>query len=151
MNNLHGIQQTAGEKTITISPSGIFTFLAAVVVIINSGYYRATASDSYLPLILLIGVAAVSLMFFHDRPIRTDAKLIFLLLLAAGIGFSIIANFSTPNLLSGGRVFVTAFCCYVIITKLGFDDFLKHFTRLMRIIIWVSLALWLYTNVMGDT
>ena len=149
--NMHGTYRTAsaGERGIAISPSGIFTFLAAVVVILNSGYYRATASDSYLPLILLIGVAAVCLMFFHDRPIQADRKFIFVLLFAAGIGFSILANFSTPNLLSGGRVFVTALCCYVIIAKLEFDAFLKHFSRLMRIIIWAAFVLWVWANVMG--
>lgn len=152
MNQTFGIRDRKSwkERSITISPRGIFAFLSAVVVILNSGYYRTIASDSYVPLILLIVMAAVSLLVFRTKTGLLDSKLILILVIAVGIGFSILFNFSSANLLSGGRVLVMALCCYILLVRIGKDLFFKHFSRLMRIIIWLSIALWLYMNVFGS-
>ena len=134
-------------KRIGISFESIITFFIAAVVILNSGYYRMI--NSYTPLILLILVSAVSLLVFRTRNKPDPIMIILLLCILFGIALSVLGNASMSNLLSGGRVAVTIICCFVLFIKIDVEIFIKHFSRLMRWIIYASIVVMLVGTVFG--
>ena len=83
----------------TLSIKSINTFLAVIVILLNSGYYRSTLTDSYVPLFLLIATAMIGVLFHLQQ--RTFPKVEwFSLVLVAAIGLSILVNFNKANLMS---------------------------------------------------
>lgn len=117
----------------------IFELITAVVVLINSGYYRATVTDSYIPLIFLICVSMLWLLFEKNAVNKISIGILLSLLL--GIAFCILANFNASNILSGGRVAVTIICSFIVVRSISVIDFSKYFVALIKIIIVLSILL----------
>ena len=120
-----------------ISINSVFAFFSAVIVILNSGYYRSTTNDSYIPLILLMCFVAVGLLIKSPKHSRQRISLV-LILLSLGILFSVVANFNMSNVLSGFRVFVTMLCSYILVFVVTPKEFIKNFTLQMKVIIILS-------------
>lgn len=117
----------------------IMNLVIVVVILLNSGYYRATATDSYIPLIMLIALT-VGLLFVRKVPITLKSP--YLLLLIAGIFLSIVANLNSSNLLSGGRVLVTLLCSYLLIQQISIKEFSKYLCGTIKILIILSIILY---------
>ena len=132
---------------IGISFESILTFFIAVVVILNSGYYRTL--NSYAPLVLLILVSAVSLLVFRTRNKPDTIMTILLLCILFGIALSVLGNASMSNLLSGGRVAVTIICCFVLFIKIDVEMFIKQFSKIIRWIIYASIVVMLVGTIFG--
>ncbi len=132
---------------IGISFESILTFFIAVVVILNSGYYRAL--NSYAPLVLLILVSAGSLLIFRTRNKPDTVMIVLLLCILFGIALSVLGNASMSNLLSGGRVAVTIICCFVLFVKIDIGLFIKQFSRIIRWVIYASIVVMLVGVVFG--
>lgn len=115
------------------------TVLTVFILLLNSGYYRSTATDSYMPLILLI---AVTLLYLP--PIQTirfwSNK--YVIVLGIGIFLSTVANFNVNNLLSGGRVLMTMLCVFILCKRLTLEKFSGALSFLMRWMIVLSVLLY---------
>ncbi len=115
-----------------------FLFLSVVIILINSGYYRSTTTDSYVPLILLIAFAGMCFLttrinFLDMKVFSVPAILMFAIL------FSTIFNFNMGNMLSGIRVLATMLCAYMLTCYLPFHTFSRIFTKAIKVLIIISL------------
>lgn len=125
---------------LATSFQNIYAFFVAFIVILNSGYYRSTAKDSYLPLILFM--CFIFGAFFLKFPNVMEQKIdLTVTLLAMGIVFSVLANPSLTNALSGFRVLITMFCAYIFTHIVTLQDFVKYFTVQIKVIIVLSVLL----------
>ena len=112
----------------------LLLIVLATAIFVNSGYYRATETGSYLPLFFLVAVV-VFCFLPRAREISTAKADWLLIALLVGMGISILVNFNTANLLSGGRVAVTMLCSYMLSRYLKLEVFVKIFTRSVKVII----------------
>lgn len=124
------------EKSISVKT--VITFISVIVILINSGYYRSTTTDSYIPLILLIALTAFCLLFMY-KYIRKKLSFV-AVILTVSMALSVLVNFSSANLLSAGRVAVTMLCSYILMCTIPLNEFSKFFTGLIRALIIVSVA-----------
>lgn len=134
------------EISLKVSKKEMFSFLVAIVTILNSGYYRIVAEKSYIPLILLILVTILSVKFKENKYNKYSMVTLnyYILLLLIGISLSIFFNLTGNNILSGGRVAVTVICSYFLIRNLNIDKFFKWFTKIIGWIIGLSFFIKLF-------
>lgn len=139
--------KTDANMKIKLKYNQLISIIAAVIIILNSGYYLTTITDSYIPLLILIGFSVILLLNRAKvNTIRITSSNIILILLMIGILMSSIVNFSYDNLLSGGRVAMTMLCSYIIVTKVDFHYLVKSYTKIIRIVIIASFLLFLLTR-----
>ncbi len=120
------------------NPKGVVLALAAIITLVNSGYYRATATGSYIPLIALIGLIAFLVLLYYDKLVTIKGSFLPFIFVNAII-FSVLANFGMSNLLSGVRVGATMLCAYIITRVIDAKDFSRIFTTCMKVLIIITL------------
>lgn len=121
-----------------VSAKSLFAFISTIVIFLNSGYYRSTTTDSYVPLILLIALAGMCFIVSHNR--FFEMKLVSVpAVLTLAIIMSALLNFSLANVLSGVRVAATLLCSYMITCVLPLRDFSRYFSGMVKVIIIISL------------
>ena len=125
----------------------ILAGIAAIIVMLNSGYYLAVVNDSYVPLVLLIVFSVFHLIRARSFSIPTDSNAVFLLIILIGILFSTVYNLSIQNLLSGGRVAITMLCAYILLIHIDISSFINQYTKLIRTIILLSIIIFICSNI----
>lgn len=123
-----------------ISFRDVFAFFSALVVILNSGYYRSIVTDSYLPIVFFMCLIALGMLFDSQNILNHKINLT-VTLLFLGIVLSIVANLSIANSLSGFRVLITMLCSYILISIVPLENFTRYFTAQIKIIIVLSAIL----------
>ena len=121
--------------------------IAAVIVILNSGYYLTVVNDSYVPLALLIIFSVYLCIRDRSFQLPIESNVVLLAIIFIGIVFSAVYNLSTQNLLSGGRVAVTMLCAYVLLIHIDVSYFIVQYTKLIRGIIVISIVMYIASNV----
>lgn len=122
----------------TVSAKSLFALVSTIVILLNSGYYRSTTTDSYVPLILLIVLAGMCFIVSHNK--FFEMKLLSVpAVLTLAIVLSALLNFNMANVLSGVRVAATLLCSYMIACVLPLRDFSRYFTGAVKVIIIISL------------
>lgn len=129
------------KRTKRCNTKSILHAFAVIVIILNSGYYRTTITDSYLPLTLLVFTAAVCFFLNHMRGSKGFHPNLYLVMILAGILLSVIFNLSLSNILSGGRVAVTMLCSYLILKNTVTERIFQIYNKMIRIFILMSAFL----------
>ncbi|PWM64664.1 MAG: hypothetical protein DBX61_11390 [Clostridiales bacterium] len=128
--------------------NSMLSMLAAVVLIMNSGYYLSAITDSYFPLILLIIFSAILTVWKSsgEKKIQLSSDNLLLILLLFGILSSTLINFTAGNLLSGGRVAATMLCSYLMLKRLDIKRVTKSYSYIIRFIIISAIILFILTR-----
>ena len=120
-------------------PKGALLVLAIIVTLINSGYYRSTVTDSYIPLITLIALTAYLVLTHYDKLSSIKGTFLPFMLINA-IVFSVLANLGISNLLSGIRVGATMLCAYILTRIFDVKDFSRVFAIAIKTLIVITLV-----------
>ncbi len=111
--------------------------LTVIIVLVNSGYYRSTATDSYIPLIALMALCAFLVFTQYDKLTCLKGSFLPFVLINAII-FSVLANFGMSNLLSGIRVGATMLCAYMLTRVFDVKNFSRAFSIAMKTLIIIT-------------
>lgn len=118
----------------------LFSLTLVITVLINSGYYKAIVTDSYVPFIVLTIVAAFYMLIRHERVFGNNKLGALLPILLVAIFLSTLFNYNTSNLLSGGRVALTMICAYIFSRVIDIKDFSRFFCLMVKIVIVISVV-----------
>ena len=77
--------KTDTDMKIKLKYNQLVSIIAAIIIILNSGYYLTTITDSYIPLLILIGFSVILLLNRAKvNTIRITSSNIILILLIIG-------------------------------------------------------------------
>ena len=110
-----------------------FEWIAAFILILNSGHYLIMKTNSYIGLVLLLLLCLLLLISTREFKLKINNLLLFLII---GAVFSSVANFTLENLLATGRFCITLLAiCYIFTHLLPERVFQKIFKMIEGIII----------------
>lgn len=127
--------------------------ITVLCLIWNSGY-ALSKTETKLPLILLI-ITFLLLLFqrmgvaIKRNKFIISNSIIYFLLLAIGLGASLVANYSESNFSSTVVFFITIATAILIIKSIDFDIFAYWYVRIMMYMTIISFAALLFIKVFG--
>lgn len=120
----------------------------AIILILNSGYYRFTINDSLIPVFLLI--AYTIFIVVYNRKLINFRTIVCVPTCMLTIGFicSSIANYSINTVLAAGKIFVIMICSFIIFLALDCKKISRYLLIIIEIEILLAAILFLIINVL---
>lgn len=120
----------------------------AIILILNSGYYRFTINDSLIPVFLLI--AYTIFIVVYNRKLINFRTIVCVPACMLTIGFicSSIANYSINTVLAAGKIFVIMICSFIIFLALDCKKISRYLLIIIEIEILLAAILFLIINVL---